>query len=174
MARTRMADWLGRTGNRILRFLSNWEEGGKFKKTARWLKLGVLGVFVTLIAACGPKKPGPMVTCYEPVATFPQITELQVKPNPTNGSDKIKVTSLATIINADIEVGAISDAVCFLGKDTVKMTRLVGGLNDTLEIFTGELTIEGMKPGTTWVGVKVTSNQGIADEDRVELYITEE
>jgi hypothetical protein len=160
--RSRFAGFLGKIGSNILKFLSKLEERNTLNPLIRWLKLGFLGVLITLISAC-VRKPSPVITCYKPALMLPVVTDVSIMPNPTQGADSVKVRATAKVFNTAIEGNYITAASVSLGEglDPTPLRAVDGSFSDTLEILEGYLDVSEIAPGTTWVYLNVASvNEG--------------
>ena len=169
------AKLLTRLGFVLFGFLSMCEEKKLLPKTARWLKLSLLGLGVTLLAAC-VKKPDidqTRVTCYEPVAVYPQVTELLIKPNPTNGADSVTVTAKAQVVNASGLDQIITSAQCIVEGDTTAMKAQDGAFDDSYEDLISWIYISGFKNDSVEVKVKANSNYSGWDEQSTFIKITD-
>lgn len=165
-----LADWLSGTGNRIFRFLSKCEESVPFSKTARFVKVSLLGLMVALIAACAKKgKPdgerGPVTSCYAVGRMDPVISEVSATPNPTRGAWTIRIKATAKVLEPTLENNYISDAWLQIGGDTsrLRMYPVDGRFSDTLEMLEGRINVAGVtgvEPGTTFVYVHAATSKG--------------
>lgn len=165
---------LTRVGSMLFGFLSRCEERKMLPQVSRWLKFTLLGLGVTLIAACA-KKPGidqTFVTCYEPVAVYPEITKITVKPNPTAGADSVTVTAKAQVVNPSGLDQIISSAQCIVKGDTVEMAAQDGKLDDAYEDLISRIYVGDLERGTIEVKVTANSSYGGCDEDSTTLRIS--
>lgn len=149
---------LKRAGTTLFGFFSGCEEKGFLPRASRWLKLSLAGAGLILIAACTKKPPSDqgLVTCYEPVAVYPHVTEIVVKPNPTKGADSVTVTAKARLENASgLEI--IASAQCIVDGDTVQMRTRDGAFDENNEELIGRIYVKKIKTDSTQVFVKVDS-----------------
>lgn len=147
-----------KAGTALFCFFSGCEEKGFLPRASRWLKLSLAGTMLVLVAAC-TKKPvsdHQLVTCYEPVAVFPRISEIVAKPNPTKGSDSVTVTAKARLENAS-ELDVIASAQCIVDADTFQMKARDGAFDETNEDLIGRVCVEKIKTDSAQIFVKVNS-----------------
>ncbi|MBN2380647.1 hypothetical protein JXM67_12675 [candidate division WOR-3 bacterium] len=160
--RSRFVRTLGKLGSSILGLLSNLEERNTFNPLIRWLKLGLLGLLVTVISACA-RRPYPVITCYKPVMTLPAVSDVTFSPNPTDGADSVNVRATAKVFNTALEGNRITAASASPaeGLEPTPLHAADGSFSDTLEILEGYLDVSEIPPGTTWVNLNVASlNEG--------------
>lgn len=178
MARTRnlLADLLGKWGGSLFRFLSNCEERSRFASSARWLKVGVLGVLVSLIATLTIYAREPQIMCYA-VAKLPEatISDVSVSPSPTQGTDSVRVRATARVTEPSLENNYISSANLQFYTDTVPipMLPLDGEFSDTMEIIEAQLYVGNLEPGTTWVWLNIQTSLYGSDYQDIQIVITE-
>ncbi|MBN2380651.1 hypothetical protein JXM67_12695 [candidate division WOR-3 bacterium] len=174
MARKIISNGLGKVGNGIFSFLSRCEDKGILPKLAAALKVWLLGILVTAIASCSKGGIPPLVMCYEPVAVYPEVTELEVSPNPTNGAEKISVKAKATLKDLYVDSTTyITSARCYTDKDTVLMQAVDGAFDETSELLEAELPVSGLEPGTTSVQITVDCSWGSIGYDLTDLIVTD-
>lgn len=178
MARTRRfaADILGRAGNRIFSMLSRWEERGRLAGAARWLKLTLLGFFITLITSLALQAREPEVTCYI-VARLPEVmfTDVSVSPNPTAGADSVTVKASAKVFDTTLKDNYISGAWLLRQKDTTRilLKALDGGFSDTLEMLEGRVYVGDLDTGLSWISLVVTTSQGALESYFMEFDVSD-
>ncbi len=178
MAKTRgfLARLFTKMGGSMFGVLSRFEEALILPRTARWLKLSLLGFFVALVGALSLKAEEGVIMCYEPaLPSAVEISNICINPNPTRGADSVKVTATAKIPEYDIGTSYIMDASIKLTNDTINypMKASDGRFSDTLEVIEGSLYVGGIEPETTWVNIKVTTSQGRFERESVRLVISE-
>ncbi|MBN2380650.1 hypothetical protein JXM67_12690 [candidate division WOR-3 bacterium] len=172
MARNIVANGLCKAGKGIFDLLSRWEEKGVLPSLSRFLKISLLGLLVTAIASCCKGGIPPLVTCYKPAVVYPQVIEMHLSPNPTNGAEKVKVTAKAELIDTKLDSTAyIISARCTLDTFDVKMNASDGAFDETAEELEAEVPLQ-LKPCTTLVHVFVESNVGSIGSDAEYLYVT--
>lgn len=158
--KNRLAEMLERIGSCVFGFLSRWEERGVMPRTARWLRLGLLGIFVATITALSAQ-PVEQPTCYVAVI-LPEIriSEVTVSPDSTKGADSVTVRARAGIFDARPGGEHINSAWLSFQNDTTRfpMAALDGKMNDTLELFEGSLYVGNLEEGLHWIGVYVTTS----------------
>ncbi len=158
MKRELLSRFLRRTGSALFSILTGCEERSALPRISRWLKLALAGAWLTIIAACAKKPPldQGLVTCYEPVAVYPRVSEIVVKPNPTKGADSVTVTAKARLENAsDLEI--IASAQCIVDGDTIRMIARDGAFDENNEELIGRIYVKKIKTDSTQVFVKVDS-----------------
>lgn len=153
-----MRESISKLTSRLYGFLSGFEENGILPGIMRWLKLTFAGAALALIAACAKKQPfdDGFVTCYEPVAVYPMVSEIMVKPNPTKGADSVIVSAKARLENAgDLDV--IAAAQCIVEGDTVQMRAKDGAFDEASEELIGRINVKNIKADSAQIYVKVDS-----------------
>lgn len=155
-----MRESISKLTSRLYGFLSGFEEDGILPGIMRWLKLTFAGAALALIAACAKKQPfdDGFVTCYEPVAVFPQVTEIEVKPNPTKDANSVTVTAKARVVNATGLNQIISSAQCIVEGDTIEMAAQDGAFDDSYEDLISRIYVGNLEKNTVEVKVKANSN----------------
>jgi len=136
-------------------------------------------VLVTVIAACGKKvNEEPLVMCYR-VAAVPDAvaSDIVISPNPTNGADSVTVTARARVADTGLDSNFVSSAQCWIGNNELNLFDMVpadSAFDDTLEILRATLSVEGLEPGTTWVGIRLETSLSGWGRDSDYLIITED
>lgn len=150
---------LSKTAGSLFGFFSRCEDKGVLPRVAQWLKLSLLGFAVALIAACG-RKPAiePVITCYEPVAIYPRITELEVKPNPTAGAEEVTVMAKVEMVNSDVRKDTIASGMCIFEGDTVEMAASDGKFDESEEELVARIRVADTKKDSAEVRVEAFSN----------------
>jgi hypothetical protein len=165
MAKTRnfISGLLGRTGNSIFKFLTRLEEKGFMPHGLRWIKVTALGFIASLVVALSLQAEEAQVTCYL-VARLPEaaISDVSVSPNPTKGSDSVKVRATAKVLHPEVEDNYIKEAWLSRQKDTLKipMSAIDGKLSDTLEVLEATFYVGDLDTGQNWFFISVTTSQG--------------
>lgn len=178
MAKTRgwLADRLSRMGNRIFRLLSGCEEKGIFPRASNWLKLGVLGLVVSIVGSLSATEPIIKVMCYDMVR-IPDayVTELSVKPNPTNGADSVTVRAHAAVSEENPEETIITRAAVQFNNDTlfVSMQAEDGEFDEAEEKLVARVSVEALEPGTTWVNVTAVTSEDGMEAQGIRLIVNE-
>jgi hypothetical protein len=149
---------LRRAGSTLFGFLSGCEENGVLPKVSRWLKLTLTGAGLLLLASCAKKKPfdDGLVTCYEPVAVYPRVSDVLIKPNPTRGADSVTVTAKVHMENANT-LDEIASAKCIIADDTFEMRAKDGAFDDFDEELVARINVRGIKDDSIEITVKVDS-----------------
>ncbi len=178
MAKTRgfLADFLAKIGGSIFGVLSRFEEALILPRIARWLKLSLLGFFVALVGALSLEAKEDVIMCYKPMPMpAVNISDVLVRPNPTNGADSVKVTATARIPPHDIGTSYIMGAALSLGNDTLQypMLAIDGRFSDTLETIEGSLYVGGLAPETTWINISINTSQRRFQRESIQLVISE-
>ncbi|NLI97212.1 hypothetical protein GX441_00950 [bacterium] len=178
MVKTRnaLSSLITKIGARLLPVLSRWEEQGTLKKTARWTKLFVLGLVLTVAGWLRAQPEPPIATCYDMAIIDPVVvTESSITPNPTNGADSVTVNATAKVYNPGIEGNIISGADVRLVGDTllVPLRAVDGKFSDTLEAVEGRICIGGLAAETTWVDLTFYTSQAGMFTKQLMLVVTE-
>ena len=175
-ARTVLANILGKTGYWIFGLLTMWEEKGSMPGTLNWFKVGILGFVASAVVSLTLHAEEPKILCYI-VARMPvaEITEVNLKPNPTFGADSISVSARAKVIDSSIEGNYISDAYLSLGNDTTRIQILAkdGKFSDTLETLEGRIYVGNLDPCTTGIYIVVTTSMEEIENTYTELIVSE-
>ncbi len=166
-----------RIGGSLFGILSGLEERGILRRPARWLKLSVLGLLVTLLGAPALKADDDIIMCYVPIEEpHLSIFDVSATPNPTAGKDTVTVKATAKLESAYYCSGdtAVSEAIMQLTGDTLlyPMKAVDGKFGDTLETVEGRLYVGDHKPETTWIYIVVRTNSGNAESTWRQLIIT--
>ncbi len=175
---------LRNAGNLVFNALSRCQDTPIFSKTARFLKVSLLGLVVALIASCGKKaRPGPggdgdgpVHTCYMMRRMDPEISVVQASPNPTRGVHTVKITGTARVLEPGLENNYVSDAWLVMAIDTSRKIRMYpvdGRFSDTVEMIEARISVAGLKPGTTFVYVHAATSKGEEALVSLPLFITE-
>lgn len=170
-----------RIGGLLHNFLSRCEETSFLSKTTRQAKIWLLGALVALIASCAKKeKPGaeggPVTTCYMMRRMDPEISVVQASPNPTRGTNTIKITGTARVLEPGLENNFVSEAWLVMAADTakkIKMYPVDGRFSDTVELIEARISVAGLEPGTTFVYVHAATSKGEESLVSLPLFITE-
>lgn len=85
-------------GGSLFGILSGLEERCILPGAARWLKLSILGLLVTLVSASSIKADDDIIMCYVPIEE-PHliISDVSAVPNPTAGNDTVIVKATAKL-----------------------------------------------------------------------------
>jgi hypothetical protein len=175
---------LRNAGDLVFNALSRCQDTPFLSKTARFLKVSLLGLVVALIASCGKKaRPGPggdggpITTCYMVRRMDPEISVVQASPNPTRGAHSIKITGTARVLEPGLDNNYVSDAWLVMATDTARKIRMYpvdGRFSDTVEMIEARISVAGLKPGTTFVYVHAATSKGEESLVSLPLFITEE
>ncbi len=165
-----------RAGGSLFRLLSKFEDTGVLPKAARWAKLSLLGLFVTIVSALSLKANDDIIRCYVPVPP-PHLTisDVSVRPNPTGGRDTVTVKAEARIVPLYYdEDSIISQAFIEIQGDTLRypMTALDGKFDDTLEAVEGKIYVGDLEPETTWIFIYARTSSGNAETGSWQLIIS--
>ncbi len=173
-------------GGLMFNALSRCQDSAFLSKTARFLKVSLLGLMVALIAACAKKeKPGPgghITTCYMIGPLDPTISEVSATPNPTRGAHMIRIRAKAKVLEPTLEDNYVSDAWLQTQRDTnrVRMYPVDGRFSDTMEMIEGRINVSGIKvlpglgPETIFVYVHAATSKGKQSLVSLPLFISEE
>jgi hypothetical protein len=164
MFRYKIGSIMGSAGRTLFRFLSSWEDKGVLPKTARWIKLTVLGVLaVGITTFCKKADTEPMVLCYR-VAPEPdvKISELTITPNPTDGAEIVSIEATATVVEPELDSNFITDAKLWLAGDSIPhdMRTADGTFDGIEEVIKVNLSLEDIPAGTTWVTIGTSTSLG--------------
>lgn len=178
MAKTRnaLSSFITRIGARLLPILSRWEEEEGLKKTARWTKLLVLGLVLTIAGWLRAQPEVPIATCYDMAIIDPVVvTEAAITPNPTKGADTVTVKATAKVYNPGIAGNIITGATVKLASDTLltPLDAVDGDFSDTLEAVQGRFYIGGLASETTWVDLTFYTSQAGMYTQQLMLVVTD-
>ncbi len=178
MAKTKtfLSGLLGKAGNSVFRFLSRLEEKGFMPRAARWIKISSIGFIASLVVALSLKAEETQVLCYK-VARMPEINiyNAAVSPNPTRGSDSVKISATAKVLGPTIKDNFIKDAWLSWKGDTtrIKVSALDGKMNDTLEILEGRLYVGNLANGPNSASLIVETSQGALESYWVSFEVSQ-
>jgi hypothetical protein len=173
-ARGWMVKTLERAGSSAFRLLSGLEDRIRPTSIVNWLKLGLLGLLITLISACG-KKPEQVITCYKPVMTTPTVSDVVLSPNPTRGADSVKVRATAKVFRPNLKGNHITSAYLNLGDDEnyIPLKAADGEFSDTLEVVEGYFDVSELEPCSTWIYLNVNSSKDSQGMFYYQLIVTD-
>jgi hypothetical protein len=166
-----------RLSGSLFKHLSMLEDKNILPRITKWVKLSVLGFFVMLTSALSLEAKDDIIMCYKPIPMPPvTISDLQIKPNPTNGADSVVVTAAAMISFLYYEDDAqIARAWMQLGRDTMlyQMRAVDGSFGDTFELLEGRLFVGNLEPETTWIDIGVVTSHERTEIQSLQLIISE-
>lgn len=170
-ARNWLADLLTRTGRSIFQFISKHEEKSRL---ARWIKLPLLGVFVSAIGVLSTGSVC-IINCYIPIDTAPYIESAEVTPNPTAGADSVTVKATAEIHEKrDVaDTVFINKAISIMKGDTTEMQATDGAFDEKTEEFQTRLYVGDLEPGKVGIEIEVSNNIDEMDGKTLDLEVTE-
>ncbi|MBN2380646.1 hypothetical protein JXM67_12670 [candidate division WOR-3 bacterium] len=172
-ARGWMVKNLERAGSSAFRLLSGFEGRKRLFPVISWLKLGLLGLILTLISACS-RKPESVRTCYIPVKATTTISNVSISPNPTQGADSVKIDATARVFRPEIEGNHITGATVSLDDMEIPLEPLDGKYSNPFEELQAYLDVSGLKPGTTLVYLNANSSDDAPGMSYHYLIITDE
>jgi hypothetical protein len=173
--RKRLRDTLARMGDGIFGFLSRCEERGRLAGPARWIKLSLLAGVVMLMGAVKMEPEEEYITCYEPIIPpGAYVSDILIDPNPTNGADSLTVTARAVVTDSS-EQFTIEKALCQFANDNnpVAMTAVDGAFDSREEMLERRISLQGVKPCTTWLYVTAYTSNNSFGYQWVPVYVTE-
>ncbi|MBN2380657.1 hypothetical protein JXM67_12725 [candidate division WOR-3 bacterium] len=163
MAKVRIANWLGRIGSRLFRFLSRWEDKGVLPRLSCWLRLSIIGVIVVFISGYGKKieKASIDPMCYMAVPLEEiSISDVRVEYLHSRKEGTIQVRAKAEIKDSSSAHGkAAESAYLTLNGLTVQMKAVDGSFDEAVELIKGNLSLNDAGLGSKELRVYARTDQ---------------
>lgn len=178
MARTKgfIADLSAKLGAAVFRLLSTCEDRNILPRAAKWVKLTVLGFFVTIVGALSLEAKEDVILCYKPMLMpVVGVSDVLITPNPTQGADSVTVTALARVSPTAPEGTVITDASARVARDSVRVPMIPADslFGDTLETLSCRLYVGGLASESTYVDIYVASSGFPEEAHSFQLIVSE-